>query len=172
MNPKLNFVFARRSVREFQKREVTDEAIQDLLEAGMSAPSAMCKDPWHFIVLRQRQTLAEIADRLPNGKLVAQAPVGLVVCGDLQKAHSSELSYMLQDCSAAIENVLLAACCLGLGACWLGVHPREERVAHLRRILGLPAHIIPICVIAVGWPAEQPVPRTRFHHAAVHHEKW
>jgi len=172
MNPTLKFVFARRSVREYQKREVPDETVQDLLEAGMSAPSAMCKDPWHFIVLRNRQTLAEIADRLPNGKLLAQAPVGLVVCGDPHKAHSNELSYMLQDCSAAIENVLLAACSLGLGACWLGVHPREERVAHLRRILSLPAHIVPICVVAVGWPAEHPVPRTRFHHAAVHHEKW
>lgn len=100
------------------------------------------------------------------------APVGIVVCGDLHRAHDGQLSYLLQDCSAAIENLLLAATALKLGACWLGVHPREERVTHIRSLLNIPSGIIPISVIAIGWPAESPETRTRYRQEAVHVEMW
>jgi nitroreductase len=172
MNPQLNLLFARRSVRVYQQQEVSDDLVRDLLEAAMSAPSAVAKDPWEFIVVRQRETLAEIAAGLPNGGMLRQAALGIVVCGDLERAHDRQLSYLLQDCSAAIENLLLAASALGLGACWLGVHPREERVQHLRRLLRIPEHVLPITVIAIGWPAESPPPRTRYREAAVHREAW
>ena len=172
MNPKLSLLFCRRSVREYRHDDVPDELVRDLLEAAMAAPSAVAKDPWEFIVIRNRQTLARIAEGLPNGKMLAVAPLGMVVCGDLNRAHDHQLSYLLQDCSAAVENLLLAATALELGACWLGVHPREDRVAHLRRILQIPDAVIPVAVIAVGWPAEAPNPRTRYREAAVHRELW
>jgi len=172
MNNKLSFIFSRRSVRAYQPTEVDPELVQDLLESAMAAPSAVAKDPWEFIVIRQRSTLARIASGLPNGGLLADAAVGIVVCGDLTRAHDRQLSYLLQDCSAAIENLLLAAQALGLGGCWLGVHPREDRVAHIRQLLTVPEQVIPVAVIAVGWPAESPAPRTRYRAEAVHHETW
>ena len=172
MDTKLEFLFARRSVRRYQTRHVEDSTVRDLLEAAMAAPSACGKDPWEFVVVRERAALAEIATGLPNGKMLADAAVGLVVCGDLNRAHGGELSYMLQDCSAAIENILLAATALGLGACWLGVHPREERIAHLTRVLALPDQVLPISAIAVGWPAERPASRTRYNPGFVHSESW
>ncbi len=172
MNPKLDFIFNRRSVRKYHEKEISVATVRDLLDAAMAAPSACAKDPWHFIVLRDRGVLNRIAAGLPNGKMLPGAGVGIVVCGDLNKAHGGELSYLLQDCSAAIENLLLAARALGLGACWLGVHPRADRVDHLRGTLGIPEHVIPVSVIAIGWPAEHPPARTRYSDSAVHPEAW
>lgn len=173
MNPKIDCLFSRRSIRAYVPgKSVADTLVQDLLEAAMAAPSACAKDPWRFVVVRNPQTLADMAAGLPNGKMLASAPLGIVVCGDLQAAHGGELSYLLQDCSAAIENLLVAAAALGLGACWLGVHPREDRVALLSRVLQLPEPVLPVAAIAVGWPAETKEPRTRFRAEAVHGEHW
>lgn len=172
MNPKLSDLFSRRSIRAYQPQEVADDLIRDLLEAAMAAPSAVAKDPWAFVVVRNRDMLAKIAAGLPNGGMLRDAALGIVVCGDLQRAHDGQLSYLLQDCSAAIENLLLAASILGLGACWLGVHPREERAKHIRSLLGIPDSVIPVSAIAIGWPAESPAPRTRYRDAAVHQESW
>ncbi|MEK6775554.1 MAG: nitroreductase family protein [bacterium] len=172
MNPELQFIFSRRSVRKYQEREVPDRMITDILEAAMAAPSAVKKDPWHFIVVRDQETRNRIAEILPYGKMIARAPAGMVVCGDILKAHDQLESYMLQDVSAAIENALLAASTLGLGACWLGVHPRQERMAGLTRLFSLPDNIIPICAIALGFPAEDPEARTRYNPDLVHLEKW
>jgi nitroreductase len=172
MDPKLSFLFARRSVREYRHEDVPEELVRGLLEAAMAAPSAVAKDPWEFVIIRQRATLARIAEGLPNGKMLAHAAVGIVVCGDLNRAHDRQLSYLLQDCSAAIENLLLAATALGVGACWLGVHPREDRVEHVRSILTIPEHVIPVAAISIGWPAESPEPRTRYRGGAVHRENW
>jgi nitroreductase len=172
MNPTLKPIFARRSVRKFQKKEVPDNLVTDLLEAGMAAPSACAKDPWQFIVVRDAATRARLTEALPNGQMLKESPVGIVVCGDLGRAHDKQLSYLLQDCSAAIENLLLAASMLGLGAVWLGVHPREERIAHVRKMFNLPESIVPVAAIAVGWPAQSPEARTRHTASAVHKEKW
>jgi nitroreductase len=98
--------------------------------------------------------------------------VGIVVCGDQEAAHDKQLSFCLQDCSAAIENLLLAASALGLGACWLGVHPREERMRHVREALRIPEQVLPVAVIAIGVPAEQKEARTRFNPSFVKNEQW
>ncbi len=171
MNPALHALFARRSVRAYTDQAVDDGIVRDLLEAAMAAPSAVAKDPWLFYVVRDQATRDLIADALPNGQMLRRAPLGIVVVGDLARAHGGELSYLLQDCSAAIENLLLAASIVELGACWLGVHPREERILHLRTIFGLDANRIPIAVIALGWPAEQHAPRSRYRDEAVHYWK-
>ena len=172
MNPALQCLFARRSVRKYKPRDVTDNIVHDLLEAAMAAPSAVARDPWHFIVVRDAATLAHIADGLPNGQMLRQAPVGIVFCGDMEKTHDHQESYMLQDCSAAIENLLVGASLLGLGACWLGVHARPERVQHLRTLFHLERRIVPIAVISLGYPDESPAPRTRYQEGAVHRETW
>ncbi|MBR4417833.1 MAG: nitroreductase family protein [Victivallales bacterium] len=167
LNPKLNLLYGRRSVRQYQKRPVGDDLVQELLKAAMAAPSACCKDPWHFIVLKKEETRRQVAALLKNGGFLADAPMGFVVCGDLTKAHGGELSYLLQDCSAATENLLLAAHGLSLGGCWLGVHPRLERVEGIRRLLDLPDTMIPVAAVAIGWPAQDLKIRTRFRKDAV-----
>jgi nitroreductase len=172
MNEKLDIIFGRRSIRSYQEKEIGDEVVETLLRAAMAAPSCCCTDPWRFIVVRNKETLSRIAEGLPNGKMLPSANVGIVVCGDTDAAHDRLLSYMLQDCSAAVENMLLAAHGLGLGACWLGVHPRESRVAHVKEVCSIPDPVIPVAVIALGYPAEKSVPRTRFTKEYIHSEKW
>lgn len=172
MNRKLDFIFSRRSIRKYQDKPVPEELITDLLEAGMAAPSAVGRDPWHFIVVKNRETLEKIVEIQPHARMLRQAPLAMIVCGDINKAHDQLLSYMLQDLSAAVENILIAANALGLGACWLGIHPREERIAGIRRLFALPDQIIPMCGIAIGYPAEQPESRTRYREERVHVEKW
>jgi len=171
-NGKLSLFFGRRSIRVYAKKRVPDETINDLLQAAMAAPSAAAGDPWRFVVVQDPLMLRQMAAALPHGRLLGGAGVGIVVCGDLAAAHDHQLSYLLQDCSAAIENLLLAAHLLGLGACWLGVHPRQARMVALRALLGIPAPIIPVSVVAVGYPAEKREPRTRYRPDFVHHDRW
>ena len=172
MNAKLAPLFTRRSVRQYSGEPVTDAEIRDLLEAAMAAPSACAKDPWHFVVVRGRAVLDKLAEVLPNGPMLRQADAAIIVCGDLARAHRNQESYLIQDCSAAVQNILLAATTLGLGACWLGVHPNEERIGPIRQQFGIPAEITPVAVVALGRPAEFPEPRTRFRADAVHAGKW
>lgn len=170
IDEKLAFIFGRRSIRNYASAPVSDAVVQKLLEAAMAAPSAAAKDPWRFIVIRKRELLTAIAAALPNGQMIGGAALGIAVCGDLQAAHDQQLSYLLQDCSAAIENLLLCAHILGLGACWLGVHPREQRMAALRKILALPHAVIPVSCLAIGYPAERKEARTRFNPQFVQYE--
>jgi nitroreductase len=172
MNPKLNFIFARRSIRKFAARDVSREVLNDLLAAAMAAPSAVAKDPWHFLVLTERATLERLADVLPNAPMLRHAPAAVIACGDIDLAHDREISFLLQDLSAAVQNLLLAAAVLGLGTCWLGVHPRTERMEGIRKLFTLPVNVIPVAGIALGWPNEQKAPRTRFSAERVHFEQW
>ena len=172
MNQKLDCIFSRRSVRKYENREVPAAMIQDLLEAGMAAPSAVAKDPWHFIVLQERASLDALADILTHGQMLRQATAAFVVCGDITLANLQHESYLLQDLSAAVENILIAANTLGLGTCWLGVHPRPERMEPIRELYRLPENIIPMCGIAIGWPKDPPPARTRFNPDRVHRESW
>ena len=171
-NDKIQFTLGRRSIRAFGPGAVSEDEVLQILQAAMAAPSAVAKDPWRFVVIRSPQMLAAIAEVLPNGRMLATAPLGIIVCGDNRMVHDGKISYLLQDCSAAIENLLLGAHALGLGACWLGVHPREERVMQFQELLGLPSPIIPIAAIAIGHPGETKEPRTRYNGDYVHWEKW
>src|SRR6516164_11427706 len=115
---KLTLIFGRRSIRLYAPGAVQEQDVTLLLQAAMAAPSAMTKDPWRFVIIRRPQTLARLAEILPGGKMLSTTALAIVVCGDLDAAFESQLSFMLQDCSAAVENLLLAAHALGLGACW------------------------------------------------------
>jgi nitroreductase len=172
MNPNLDFIFKRRSVRMYLNKEIPTEILRDLLEAGMAAPSARATDPWHFIVITERETLGRMASVLPNGKMLLTAPAAFVVCGDINRALEGFESYMLQDVSAAVQNILLAATSLGLGSCWLGIHPRRTRMDGIRNLFHLPEHIIPVAGIALGWPAGNFEARTRYREECVHQEGW
>nr|WP_320013311.1 nitroreductase family protein [uncultured Desulfobulbus sp.] len=165
-------MFTRRSIRQYTQEPIGMSLIDDLLEAAMAAPSAMGKNPWHFIVLQSRSGIDRLAACLPNGKMLGQATAALLVCGDIHQAHDKELSFLLQDVSAAIENILLAASMLGLGACWLGIHPREERIRAVTEAFALPQGILPVAGISLGWPNEVKEPRTRMSREQIHIEQW
>ena len=168
----LSPIFGRRSIRRFSNQPVEDKQIDLLLKAAMAAPSAVARDPWRFVVVKEKGTLALMSEGLPNGKLLADAPLGIAVCGDIESAHGKQEGYMVQDCTAALENLLLAAHILGLGACWLGVYPRPERQEWISGLLELPDFIVPLSVAAIGYPAETKNARTRYNEFYVHRELW
>ena len=161
-------IFARRSIRKYTLEPVSEGDIQTLLESAMAAPSASNRKPWQYVVVTERETIDALAEAHPHGKMLFDAPLCISVCGDLTEMER----YWVQDCSAATENLLLAATALGLGAVWLGVYPREERVQAVRPILALPDHITPLNLISIGHPAEEKEPRTQFDDARVHRERW
>jgi nitroreductase len=172
IDEQLRFIFERRSIHVYSPGEISEATVDKLLAAAMAAPSAAAKYPWRFVVIRDRQTRSHMAAVLPHGQMLASAALGIAVCGDLESAHDRQLSYLLQDCAAAIENLLLAAHILGLGACWLGVHPRSERIKGIGKILSLPTSVIPVACISIGHPGESKEPRATFDRTCVHFEKW
>jgi nitroreductase len=161
---------ARRSIRRFTSEPVSDEAIKALLEAAMSAPSAGNQQPWEFVVTTDRKILDEIPNVHPYAQMCLQAQAAIVVCGNLER--DSHRGFWVQDCSAATQNILIAATEKGLGSVWCGVYPREDRMSGLKKLFGLPDHIIPLALIPIGHPAEKKPPSDRFDPARIHYDKW
>ena len=167
----LEIIFKRRSIRQYQDRPVARELLIDLLRAAMAAPSAVNKQPWEFVVVTQKEPLAELQAVLPYGKY--NAPAAIVVCGAPAMAQNEPTgSYWVQDCSAATENLLVAAAGLGLGSVWTGVYPVASRVQEVQRALGLPEGVIPLGVVLVGYPAEDKPARTQYREERVHWERY
>jgi nitroreductase len=163
-------ILSRRSIRKYTPEPVEEGALHELLDAAMNAPSSSNGQPWHFVAITDRQVLDAIPSFHQYSNMIKEAPLAIVVCGDIRSARTAGV--WVQDCSAATENILIAANARGLGAVWLGVHPIEERVAGLRRLLVLPDHIVPLCIIVVGHPAEVKPPANRFDAARVHRDRW
>ncbi len=161
-------IFSRRSIRKYTHSHVEKEAIRTIMEAGMAAPSSRNLKPWHLVLVTERATLNRLGEAHPHGKMLMEAPVAIAVCGQLDISPD----FWIQDCSAVTENILLAATSLGLGSVWLGCHPREDRVASVREILGIPDGIGVLSLIAIGHPAETKEPRTQYDESRVHREKW
>jgi nitroreductase len=166
----INAIMTRRSIRRFEKRGIEDSKIETLLRAAMQAPSGHNHQPWHFIVITERMILSAIPEFHAYAKMLHEAPAAIMVCGDTRIEESIE--YINTDCSAATENLLLAAHDLGLGAVWLGIYPRERRVQEIRRLLDIPRHIIPIALVALGYAAEDRDPEDRFRPERVHRNRW
>lgn len=168
MDKRLDFIFKRRSIRQYEAKPIKDKDVTSLLEAGMAAPSASNLKPWHFVAVTDREKLNALADAHPYGKMLAHAGLAIAVCGD--PAISER--YWDQDGAAATENILLAAEALGLGAVWLGCHPRTERKTALRKVLGIPETIEILSLISIGWPGERKAARTQYDETRVHKEQW
>jgi len=165
---------SRTSIRKFDpSKAVSDEMIEKILKAGMSAPSAMNKQPWEFVVVRDAAKLKALGDALPYSRVGNGAQAAIVVCGDLDNGLPGRgREYWIQDCSAVSMNILLAAKALGLGAVWTGVYPGEDRVAAVRKILEIPEGFMPLNVIPIGYPAESPAPKDKWNPAKVHRDGW
>lgn len=166
----MDAILSRRSIRKYTAEPVPEKVINELLEAAMSAPSADNEQPWHFVVISDRRILGEMANYHPYGKMLAGAPLAILVCGDLQL--ELDKGFWVQDCSAATENVLIAAQTKGLGAVWVGIYPIEERVIFIRKLLGLPEHIIPLCLVSIGYPAEKKPRANRYNSSRIHYNQW
>ena len=167
-------IAARTSIRKFDPaKPVSDADIEKLLKAGMSAPSAMDRRPWEFIVVRDKAKLAALGSRLPYSRCGNGAQVAIVVCGNLDNGLPGRgKEYWIHDCSAATMNILLAAKGLGLGAVWTGVYPGEDRVAVVREVLSIPEGYAPLNVIPLGYPAENPTPKDKWNPAKIHTDRW
>ncbi len=163
-------ILTRRSIRKYTNKEVSDDQIQILLKVGMYAPSASNQQPWHFVVITDGEILDEIAEVHPYAKMLKQAQLAILVCGDTERELSK--GYWVVDCSAATQNILLAAHDLGLGAVWLGVHPRVERKNEIRKIFDLPQNIQPMSLISVGYPNEKKETPDRFKPERIHYNAW
>ena len=163
-------ILSRRSIRKYLPTPVSEHDIHQLLDAAMNAPSSSNGQPWHFVVVSDRKLLDEIPKFHAYSGMLKEAPLAVVVCGDTSLEKTKGV--WVQDCSAATQNLLLAARALGLGSVWLGVYPLEERMSGVRALLGLPDRIIPLAIIAVGHPAESKPPANRFNPERVHRNKW
>lgn len=167
VNAVIDNIFARKSVREYLDKGVEKEKIDLMLRAGMAAPSARDLRPWEFIVINDRATLDSMAAALPYAKMLTQARYAMVVCGDSAR---SSLWYL--DCSAAVQNILLAAESLGLGAVWTAAYPYEDRMQVVRKFTALPDSVLPLCVIPFGYPATSQQPKQKFDKERIHYNKF
>ncbi|MCC8153315.1 MAG: nitroreductase family protein [Tannerellaceae bacterium] len=169
--PGLQTIFSRKSIRAFTDEPVEKEMVDILLRAGMAAPSAVNQQPWAFIVIDDRTILNQLSEELPFAKMVAKAPLAIVVCGDPDKSIYGK-EFWIQDCSAASENILLAAEALGLGAVWTSTYPDTERIQTVRKILHLPENIFPLNLIPVGHPKNEHAPKNKFRTNNIHRNRW
>jgi nitroreductase len=166
----IDAIMTRRSIRKYTDRAVPDELVSQLLKAAMAAPSAGNEQAWQFIVIRDRALLDAIPKFHPYSAMLKYASMAVLVCGDLTLEKYK--GFWVQDCSAATQNLLLAATAKGLGAVWTGVYPLEDRVAGMRKLLNLPEHVIPLSLVPIGYPAEQPGRAERFNAVRVHKDRW
>ncbi len=162
-------ILTRRSIRKYTAETVTDETVQELLKAAMSAPTA-ANECWRFIVVRDKKGLKEFTKFHPHAHMLEEANVVIIICAD-PTVEKLKGRWPL-DCAAATENILIAANSLGLGACWVGVYPVEERIQAVRDIFGAPDHIITVSMVALGYPGEKKSPPDRFRRDFIHMESW
>ncbi len=160
----LNTILKRTSIRSYKNKPVEKEEIEKLLRAGMAAPTAMNKQPWHFVVVTDKGQLQKLSEANPYAAMAAKAPLAIVVCGDMNKAaEGNAREFWIQDCSAATENILLATTGMGLGAVWTGTYPSKERCADVAKVLGLPESLIPLNTIVIGYPDADVSPKDKWN---------
>lgn len=160
----------RRSIRKYTHESISDEHIIEIIRCGMYAPSAGNEQPWHFLIIKNKEALKQIEQVHEHAKMMKEAYAGILVCFDpsLERHHNMAI----QDCAAATQNVLLAIHNLGYGGCWLGVYPREHRMKGIRKLLNIPDSIIPFSLIALGVSDEQKHQSDRFKKNRIHYEEW
>ena len=160
-NEAIKNIMTRTSIRKYTDQPVSKTDIETMLRAGMAAPTAVNRQPWHFVAVTDKAKLKELSGG--RGGMLEQCALAIVVCGNMEKTMQGKgQEFWIQDCSAATENILLAAHALGLGAVWTGGYPMDERVVSISKALKLPETIIPLCTIVIGYPAESPTPKDKW----------
>ena len=172
MSDAITVIHSRKSVRNFTGQAVSRDLLDKIVRAGMAAPSAVNMQPWSFIVVTYRQTLDTLNDGLPYAKMLEKAGAAIIVCAIPEKAYDGLKEFAVIDSTLAGENILLAAEALGLGAVWTATYPYEDRMNVVRKVLGIPANIIPLNVIPIGYPAGTDKPKNKYKPENVHWQKW
>lgn len=163
-------ILTRRSIRKYTGEPVSEENLKTILQAAFSAPTAHNYQPWHFIIVREKENLEKIATFHPYAKMLPQAGCGVIVCGDKEK--QGRTGFLVEDCAAAIQNMLLAAHGIGLGGVWCGLYPVEELTEGVSELINLPEGIIPVGLVVIGHKAEDKEAIDRFDEAKIHRERW
>jgi nitroreductase len=167
----LDYIFKRRSIRSYTNQPIQKNTLTMLLQAGMAAPSAVNNQSWEFVVVTDTAVLDRLRQRIQFGKYNAQAIIA--VCGSPAVGmNDAGKTYWIQDCSAALENILIAAAGLGLGSVWVGVYPEEAKVKAVRQVLNIPATVTPLGLVYLGYPAENQPPRTQYDENKVHWQQY
>lgn len=168
----LSVIHSRKSVRTFHDKAVPKEDLLTILKAGMAAPTGFNAQPWQFITITDRNTMLELRKELKYAKGLDSSPAAIVVCGDMSKVREEAPEFWITDTSAATQNMLLAIEGMGLGGVWCTLYPGKERMEHARKTLNLPEHIMPMCIIPLGYPAGKEKPKNKFKPENLHWEKW
>src|SRR3989337_2821225 len=163
-------ILTRRSIRKYLDKEIPNGEINNLLKSAMYAPSAMNSQAWLFVVINQRKKLDEILKVISYAEMLKSAKAAILICGDLYLEKN--IDYIQQNCSAATQNLMLCAHGLGLGSCWIGVYPVKEIILGLQDLFKLPEHVVPISLVSLGYPAENPIAEDRFKTEKVHFNQW
>lgn len=165
-------IMSRVSVRQFTDKPVTKEETEILLRAAMSAPSAMNKQPWEFYIATEESLRKKLSEAFPNATYASHSPLVIIPCGNTDKTIEGEGEpYWIQDLSAAVENILIAAEAIGLGAVWCGIHPIDEREKKLKDMLGFPENIKPLAILCIGHSSVKPKPKDKWNPEAIHYLK-
>ncbi|MDO8803091.1 MAG: nitroreductase family protein [Elusimicrobiota bacterium] len=167
----LRVINSRQSVRAWTEKKVAVSIIRRILEAGMNAPSAGNEQAWQFVVVTEKELLERIAAVHPGGDYVGKAPCAILVCGDTRLEEYKGM--WVEDCSAAIENMLLAMHALKLGGVWTGIYPQADRIKSFTSLLKLPKSVVPLALVPFGYPAEPLKKRpSRYKKTRVHFNSW
>jgi len=166
----LDNIFSRKSVRSYSDQPVSPQLVETMLKAAMAAPSGMNAQAWRFVVVREQATKEKLATGF--NKMIAQAPVVIVVCGKITNKQGGPNNNWTADCAAATENLLLTVEALGLGAVWTACYPYEDRMNPAIEALGLPEDIKPYCIVPIGYPAGNDKPKDKWKPENIHYEKW
>lgn len=168
----LENILNRKSVREYTDKEINRKILEDIVRAGMSAPSALNLQPWHFIVFDDKNTLVDMADVHEYSGMFKDATAGILVCGDMDKTVDKFKELWVQDCSAATENILLACEAFSIGAVWLGIYPIPERCDKLSKYFKLPENIVPFALVSMGYPLSNLKAKDKWDESKIHWDNW
>ena len=168
----LDNIYNRKSVRQYTDKKITKEDLDKIIKAGISAPSGLNLQPWHFIVIQDKQTLIDMASIHEYAGMFKDATAGIIVLYDTKKTYPGLEELAIQDLSAATENILLATEALGLGAVWTAIHPVEKRINIIIKYFNLPENIIPFSLIALGYPLKKQEPLDKMDTTKIHWDKW
>jgi nitroreductase len=163
-------IYTRRSIRRYSQKKIENNLVDKIIFAGMYAPSAVNKQSWHFIIFNDKDICKAIIQIHKSSSMLNEADKAILICYDEYLQHDE--GYGVIDCAAAAQNMLLAAHALELGACWIGIYPRKERIIQLKKIFGLPDHIVPFAIISLGYPAETKTTPDRIKLDRIRHEHW
>ena len=166
-NPTLETIFSRKSVRSYTDQPVSVDDLMLLVKAGMAAPTGMNRQPWEFFIIQDKELMASLADKIPYARMLKEAQAAIVVMGNPEKSI-----YWYLDCSAAAQNILLAAESIGLGAVWTAGYPFEDRMETISKAIGIPKPFLPLCLIPIGYPKGEQMPKNKWDESKVHMNKW